>query len=500
MKKYFLLFLTIFVSFACQEEVSFNESLQHDDALITKSSVDETFVYQNNERIIYSSETDFKAWTAIVGLDNRFKACDIPESSAKRMTTKALMESLIHYPLNYLIFAYNNPDDAVKIIVNNSTVHRELLQREDAAKLLVNRYLEARPKRDVSPENSRGHEIRIEDDVFLGFLINEAFLSKPMEQPDLESIKRGIEIKWQDLTNHADVYGTLPLEPLERIGKTIGLTLSRSTRSGGVFQSYTTIYTPFQQSLDGMVFTEFDDSDISYLNSVAIAQYPGATFRGNASARYNCHSYAWHQRETTNSVWLNSISPLTNTYQLSKYWTSDLYQSTTSSNADIVHYSDTDHSAVALTNGNYLSKWGQYPLMEHQYNNCPYWSSNLQYFKEKDLPITNDAVEIIGPSYVLPNVAYNFIITYPGYVTVNYDIFAESMNPDDTVVLNHIGVGNTYSFTCDNYGAYYIYVYGYAGYNNCYLYSCTSHLVICSSIIPMQQDNDDTELGSLIEH
>lgn len=477
MKHYLSILLLVFFIVGCQDRLNpqGNAVIQEFNPDKAKESI--IIDAEQNTRVVYLAEKDYSAWTQIIGLENRLKACNVSKEIVKSMTTQELVEAIVHYPLNYLVFAYNNREDAVRIVIENSTLHQELLCRKDAAECIMNKYLQVRPVGSVRQPHYDEDLVLVEDDVFLGFLIETEQLTEHLMKESIHLIKQGLNDKITDIINNHASYSKLLLEPLSIICKSLGVNTTSLLRSGGVFLGFQQINTPFLQNLDGMLISEYSSDVIAYLNGLAISEHPNAIFVGDSSAKYNCHSYAWYQNTTYNDIWLNRYSPITGNFQLSRYWTDDLYESCSSSEAEKVYYSDGDHSAIVLSNGNYLSKWGDGPLMEHAYNDCPYITTNRQFYKEKFLPVHNDSVILSGPSFVAPNVAYTYTIVSSSN-TVHYYLTAEGYSPSFTCSLTQIGP-NTYSFTAYDYGAYRFNLRGYAGLNDAYLYSSKDVLVTC---------------------
>ena len=93
-----------------------------------------------DEPIVWPTETDFDSYVQIQGVDERFDACQVPEDILGRMTTQALVKSILHFPLNYNILAQNNPIRYVKILFNQANVYQELAGRADAADEMVARF------------------------------------------------------------------------------------------------------------------------------------------------------------------------------------------------------------------------------------------------------------------------------------------------------------------------------------------------------------------------
>lgn len=477
MKHLFSILLFAFFIVGCQDRLNPQGSdvIQEYNSDETKASI--VVDAEQNTRVVFFAERDYSAWTQIIGLNNRLNACDVSKEIVQSMTTEELVETIVHYPLNYLVFAYNNPVDAVRIITENSALHQELLCREDAAECIIKKYLQIRPVGSARQPNYDEDLVLIEDDMILGYIIVTDQLIEQAKRESIHVIEQGLNDKITDIINNHASFGELLLVPLSIISESIGGDTAWLLRSGGVFLGFQQIKTPFLHDLDGMLISEYSSDVIAYLDGLATSEYPNAVLVGNSSTKYNCHSYAWHRDTTYNDIWLNRYSPITGYFQLSKYWTDDLYESCSSSDAEKVYYSDGDHSAIVLSNGNYLSKWGDGPLMEHAYDDCPYLTTNRQFYKEKYLPVHNDPVILSGPSFVAPNVAYTYTIVSSSN-TVHYYLTAEGLSPSFTCSLTQIGT-NTYSFTAYDYGAYRLNLRGYAGLNDAYLYSSKDILVAC---------------------
>jgi hypothetical protein len=147
-------------------------------------------------------------------------------------------------------------------------------------------------------------------------------------------------------------------------------------------QSPVTIYTLKGTSLDEHTRSEY----LSYQDKVNISAdvqqtYPQATELNSPSATttYNCHSYAWHISEGGSICTIAYYSGDTNE---SVYWTDGSYVETTESYASKISYTSDDHSAIQTSSqGIYISKWGNGPLMRHTRDYGPYDMSSRKYYK-----------------------------------------------------------------------------------------------------------------------
>lgn len=144
------------------------------------------------------------------------------------------------------------------------------------------------------------------------------------------------------------------------------------------------LYTPKGSQVYAFQPSEMSPSDIAYYTAGCASVYPNAEILSNATATYNCHSYAWNIAEGGTTIcWLNQDP------DLHRYWDDGSYEETTEAEAEKVFYYNGDHSAVkSITHGGkYESKWGKGPLVRHspEYGPDIY---NMQYrrYYRKSLP------------------------------------------------------------------------------------------------------------------
>ena len=140
---------------------------------------------------------------------------------------------------------------------------------------------------------------------------------------------------------------------------------------------------------------DFTDYWRNYYDSAFSISYPNATvletFGGFSSTKmFNCHGNAWHVSEGGDYRWIGYDL---NNRDEAVYWedtkrsyvqiSSQYYPGGKVSYGD---YGNSDHSATVADPSQYgtgwfVSKWGDKVLMRHAYNDCPYTSSNLKYYK-----------------------------------------------------------------------------------------------------------------------
>jgi hypothetical protein len=68
--------------------------------------------------------------------------CQIPENILKNMSTKALLKTCLQYPFFGNLFVHNELQPAFEIMVTHFNGFKELFQRSDAAKMIMQEYIE----------------------------------------------------------------------------------------------------------------------------------------------------------------------------------------------------------------------------------------------------------------------------------------------------------------------------------------------------------------------
>jgi len=296
-------------------------------------------------------------WSRFQTLEERFNALQVPSDILQDMTAEALAYSMIHYPLNKLIFAYDNPFVFIKLVLEKSLLHQEILQRSEGLETLVSLYSETKIvfERDVY----NGIEVSLSDEVFIEYFFSYCFLEKQISEEKRMGLLEVTENKLDERQNLPELYSALSIEPLLILQRV----LEESMPLRAVyFHDYRT---PLNQTVQVLHRDEMTEAEITQLNNDAVTMYPSAVFVSSASSRYNCHSYAWISTASTNDKWLNATNS-SGVFQLSKYWTNDLFTSCSSGAEINIFYTNGDHSAKkSSSSGKYISKWGNWPVMEH---------------------------------------------------------------------------------------------------------------------------------------
>ncbi len=147
----------------------------------------------------------------------------------------------------------------------------------------------------------------------------------------------------------------------------------------------TTIYTPQGTAVSALAMSgEMSTAEYDAYIYYTATNFPNAVMVRNPTIHYNCHSYAWYSRSTSNCIWINSPeqSKFINDGSYPYYTVTYNGQIPSYSSALRVVYCCDDHSANKY-NGTltyFFSKWGKAGLMKHTPAYCPYDSSMLAYY------------------------------------------------------------------------------------------------------------------------
>ncbi len=244
--------------------------------------------------------------------------------------------------------------------------------------------------------------------------------------------------------------------------------------------SITTIYTRGGKPIEVIIRDEMSQEDIQFYNAAICQEFSEATFLASSSRTYNCHSYAWNLTDGGTVVcWINdSVKNQQNIKvpNLSKYWTNDYYEETTSNNASRIHYYLSNHSAVVSQTvpGMYESKWGKGPVMRHAPGYGPYDYMNYRKYYAHIVPTPIYGILQCSniSNYIGVNVPASYLaggISYSNMLNSNYTI--TDNKGEDAVDNGKAVINQTYynglNITFTHTGIYEIAISFYNQFNEC---------------------------------
>ena len=373
-------------------------------------------------------------WKSLKNIFERRNACQIPDDVLPALSTEQLIEVCLRYPLLLDIWAFDNILTGLDKYSRDFNGFRELIKRNDAALVLIQKYKEENPlaiDKEWSSYEIFGYTIRISMTEL--FLCNKQMLSKldHIERKDLMNeyrLKKSQKNKRIELyknkgfqTVYLAIVKLLESENVDLIQNinmdiampyiTTGILLSKDvfkeinnavnnyllndlrliSDESTDFEVYSqvraaNVYTPkgsdvtASSSSEGWSPFQRDSVDNYFLTAYYPAikiptygEYGGEEL--SSTTRFNCHGYAWHVSErgvdnTNEYRWMGNENI---------YWEDFDEPSYTEVNhsgyPEKISYRPpgVDHSAVVTDNSQWVtSKWAEGPLMYHAPNNCPY--------------------------------------------------------------------------------------------------------------------------------
>ena len=301
--------------------------------------------YDIDEPYTYPIVPGTPEWAA---LDNRItkgEVCQIPEDILSRMTTAALLETVLDYPLLGDIYAWNSPEQGFSMLLNSFNGLSELVDRPDFAQVLES------------------------------FDLEETVIADSTVSYKMTTAEMGLE----RLVDYAvaSPYVTLSSEQSSVCDSFSGAYSTSAITS-------VTLYTPAGSqvtALSNMTFSYLGvtEDDIERKEELWSTLYPNAIKLADANPLYNCHSYALHGLGSANNYYITNPAPyyldgsFINVLSSNTYFPHFVYfydHTNTMSNTVGSYYI---HSMVRVNATTYKSKWGPYGLYQHGLFDNPYY-------------------------------------------------------------------------------------------------------------------------------
>lgn len=284
---------------------------------------------QNNYGVEYTINTPYEypivpgsnEWAGLNSLKEKIEVCAVDESLLEAMTTEALLETVINYPLLINIYAFDTIDEGFASVAEYFPGIEMLLSREDAA-TCIQAVLEM-GSYSIDTENE---------------LVRDGFL--------------------EALTSYMDAIQNAP-----RISTPGGSTLE--------------VYYNLTWASHGTTQAKAQANH----NRLAAA-YPNAVEVSGINPAYNCHSYAWYSTSTSNNCWINNPTPYMTDGSYTRKTSAVVGYKVgwpgTSANPSVPAHSAIVYSVSGGT-VKYISKWGYNGVFIHSLSDCPY-SGSVSYW------------------------------------------------------------------------------------------------------------------------
>lgn len=319
-----------------------------------------------------------KSWQNSDDRNERGEMLQLPAYMLNRMTTDALVEAVLDYPYFYDIYAFDDVQEGVDLMMQTFNGVRELADRDDVASVLLDKYSGEEVLTDASSADAEVFRL-----TNLEVLLSQDFVTTKFNKKEKSKFVKNIASKMDDKIAspvYGDYTNNLVFELTEENSKDSSLLKNmESVRDSKATSTY--VKTPNGTKVAATAYSTepLSSSQISSINKKYDAAYPKAKRLRSASGKYNCHSYAWYSTSTSNNKWINNPSA---------YWGDKSYKQTTTVKAGRkIIYVDRSkntlqHSSIVYSVSNSTitvnSKWGKCGLYRHSLTNSPY--TNCKYY------------------------------------------------------------------------------------------------------------------------
>lgn len=457
---YSLIFVCVLLA-GCQDRMSYQTDFP--EGLPVTKAADLSDSSPINEPYTFLSEKDPEIWSKTTSIEERFSVCEVPEDILNRMTTDALVRTLLKYPLNVIYSAYDNPLDAVELVFKKSALHRELSARDDAAEVLLHYFastsIDKSTKRSTANKSDFG--LTYVNELFFEYFLASRLIPELYKDSNEPLIHEIATRKLRERRADA-AFSEVSVQPLililgedpdsldaNAVDSQERLMMASNWTWRSVFNK------PIYAEQNRTELT--DDESLSLLYDYYML-FPNSIVSSTPSNRYNANGYAWLYMEDLNvpfspapsmsNSWVRDITGYFDTdpyidNQIEILHSGDIYDGCSSTDAEVVYYPSPRHSAIVLPNGKYRSKWGNGPLMEHNPADCPYDTTDLLYFRIRTEPISSGC-SISGDTQVSMNSTHYYTFQPSPLRSVNYQWSVENITTGNSSYV----LSNPSSYTC----------------------------------------------------
>jgi hypothetical protein len=319
-------------------------------------------------------------WKAFTTHDEMITACQVPENELSNMSVKGLVETVIDYPLLSDYRAFDDLQTGFEMVAAHSNCIQKLYNTKDGATELLASYSTMDPAAFTNLKTETEKYFYVWKIQGIQMLLAQEPLLENLTVDQRRELCSEASQKSSIMEANTDMYGSMNDRILTNlIEKASGRQYSEREYWVFVMTPY-----PYNYQVDCKYKEVSDELTLAQKadrTQFQLSYYPNVTVIRNPSARYNCHSYAWHDQSAGCFHWIES--------DVSIYWTGEpvanpdpyIVASGATQTGWKVRYSGDIHSAIVyqLSPLKFISKWGDMGLYVHAPSYCPYGSSYTYY-------------------------------------------------------------------------------------------------------------------------
>lgn len=387
-----------------------NQQSDNDNSIIA-----ENYYMENYTGYDYPVLPRTRAWKSLKNHQEMVNACQIPYEVYHNMDTETLAQSIIAYPLNADMFAYDSFELGYTVVKEHFGALEELSNRPDGASCLIDLYSKQKLVNFEELDNETRKSFESDNGIVttelgqkacrqiirtlsIELLLSQNDFFNQMTVEDQNNLTRIIDSHIADTCQmqESEMLGSIrsgsPSYFIEIFfgyigtnyydGKIATGSTSIRTPKNGLMTGYTMEALEVWRYTDGYDYIrQLSDLSSSAKTSLNTEFYNIYSLNpiSSPSVKYNCHSYAWY-KQTNCNYWV--ATPNTTGYTL-------VDKLTVNVGGKMVYYGSNDGSYTTLTHSAVItdieyyprskvsftvkSKWGMCGLYEHLWYNCPYY-------------------------------------------------------------------------------------------------------------------------------
>lgn len=256
-------------------------------------------------------------WNELNSLDEKIAACHVDDNLLASMTTPALLETVLNYPLLINMYAYSYPEMGINSVAQYFNGLNLLFARNDAYDYMI-------ALSQTTTYSEEDPETIVKNNCLISLIhyIENNNISPLVVTPGGSNVESYYNLTWEDWDR---------LDPDHKWTK-------ESAQAN---------------------------------HDLLVKAFPRATVVSGINPAYNCHSYAWYSTSPNNKYWIDDP----NVYMSDGSYT----RKSSASVGNKACWAGAEHSAIVYSvSGNsttFISKWGFNGVFIHSANDCPYTGS-----------------------------------------------------------------------------------------------------------------------------
>ena len=202
----------------------------------------------------YPVKPGSEQWAAFTSGQQMVDACQIPSDILSKLSTKALAETCLNYPLYFEYTAYNSERDGINKVISGFNGLQELAKRPDGASALLGLY----EKVSVVPNSLLKKSSEDQDLLRVGYLellLSNNLFFEGLTNKDLVKLKQAVINKYETKVNAKGTYSMFSIQKSLLLGAKIIQktdTLSRSSLRQATISRFFDLY----ERSDPQLFTD----------------------------------------------------------------------------------------------------------------------------------------------------------------------------------------------------------------------------------------------------